>query len=170
MTSVVLSFMRLTKALATERLRLGVELRGRLVEDQDRGVLVQGARDRQPLPLPPGEAGRVLAQPCFVALRKGLDELVGMRRAGRLPDLRFRGRGLAIGDVVPRRRIEKNRVLRHDRDLPAQRRECRVAQIDPVEEDGARGRVVEPGKEVDEASSSPLPRGRRSRRSLPCGW
>ena len=35
-----------------QQLRLGVERRGRLVENQDRRVLQQRARDREPLPLP----------------------------------------------------------------------------------------------------------------------
>ena len=43
-----------------ERLGLGVELRGRLVEDQDRGVLVDRPRDREPLALAAREPGAAL--------------------------------------------------------------------------------------------------------------
>ena len=52
-------------------LALGVERRGRLVEQQDGRVLEDGARDGQALALPAGELGAVLAdlrvQPLGVA-------------------------------------------------------------------------------------------------------
>jgi len=42
-------------------LRLGVEGRGGLVEDQDGGVLEEGARDRDPLALTAGQTCAALA-------------------------------------------------------------------------------------------------------------
>ena len=50
-------------------LGFGVERRGRLVEDQDRRVLEQRARDRQALALAAGQAHAVLADQGVEALR-----------------------------------------------------------------------------------------------------
>ena len=51
-----------------EQLGLGVERRGRFVEDQDRRVLQERARDREPLPLPAGQALPALADRRVVAV------------------------------------------------------------------------------------------------------
>ena len=50
-------------------LRLGIERRGRLVEDQDRRVLQQRPRNRQPLALPAREPLAALADRGLVAVR-----------------------------------------------------------------------------------------------------
>jgi hypothetical protein len=52
-----------------EALGLDVEVRGRLVEDQDRGVLDDRPRDRQPLTLATRQQDAVLADPGLVAGR-----------------------------------------------------------------------------------------------------
>src|SRR5947209_449916 len=57
-------------------LALGIERRGRLVEQQDRGVLQHRAGDRQALALSAGEAQPMLADDRVVALRKLADEAV----------------------------------------------------------------------------------------------
>ena len=53
-----------------------VEMRGRLVEDQDRRVLQEGARDRDALALAAAQRQPALADPRVVALRQPLDEPV----------------------------------------------------------------------------------------------
>ena len=52
-----------------------VEMRGRLVEDQDRRILEEGARDRDALALAAAEAGAALADRRVEAIRQGGDEL-----------------------------------------------------------------------------------------------
>jgi hypothetical protein len=74
-------------------LGLGVDRRGRLVEDQDAGVDQQGAGDRDPLPFAAGEGLAALADRGVVPLGQAEDELVGARGAGRGDDLGPRGVG-----------------------------------------------------------------------------
>ena len=73
--------------LLHEPLRLRVERRGRLVEDEDRRVAQDRARDRDPLLLAAREAVAALADHRVVALRERRDQLVDLRRARRLLDL-----------------------------------------------------------------------------------
>ena len=73
---------------------------GRFVEDQDRRVLQDRARDRQPLPLPARQRLPALADPGLVLVRQVGDELVRVRRArGRL-DLFARDPVAAVGDIA----------------------------------------------------------------------
>src|SRR2546421_11333803 len=53
----------------------GVEVRGRLIEEQDRRVFEDGARDRQSLPLATAQQQAVLAYPGVVDLRQPLYDL-----------------------------------------------------------------------------------------------
>src|SRR5690242_20889067 len=52
-----------------QQLRLGVQRRGGFVEDQDRRVLQQRARDGQPLALPAGEPLAALADARLIRVR-----------------------------------------------------------------------------------------------------
>ena len=58
--------------------------------------------------------------------------------------------GRAVGDVARDGVVEQHRLLRHDADLRAQRRERHVADVDAVDEDGPAGHVVEPRNQVDQ--------------------
>src|SRR5439155_23872034 len=60
------------------RLGVGVEGRRRLVEDEDRRVLDEGARDRQPLLLADREGHAALAHPRRVAVGQVVDEAGGI--------------------------------------------------------------------------------------------
>ena len=88
-------------------LRVQVEPRRRLVEDQDRSVATEGARQRQPLTFATRERRRTLADNRVVPLRQPLDELVCTRVAGGAADPLVGGRRRAEGDVarmdVPKR-------------------------------------------------------------------
>ena len=66
-------------------LALGVERRRCLVQDEDRRVLQQGARDREPLPLAARQAGAALAHARVESLGESVDEAerVRGRRASR---------------------------------------------------------------------------------------
>ena len=75
--------------LLHEQLRFGVERGGRLVEDQNRRVLQQRARDRDPLALAAREPLAALADRRVVAVRQRRDEVVRVGGArGRLDLLR----------------------------------------------------------------------------------
>ena len=65
----------------------GVQRRRRLVEDQDRRVLDDGARDAQPLTLAAGQTAAGLGNLRVVLLRQPGDELVRVRGFGRRLDV-----------------------------------------------------------------------------------
>ena len=107
--------------LGLDRALVGrVERRGRLVEDHDRRVLQQRARDRDALLLAARELQPALADDRVVALRRRGDEAVDVRRARRAFDLGAAGAGAAVGDVVFDGVVEEHGVLRHDADRLAQ--------------------------------------------------
>jgi hypothetical protein len=72
-------------------LRLGVDRGGRPVEHQDVRVLEDDAGDGDALALAARQLHAPLADLGVVAVREVRDELVGLRRAGRLADLLQRG-------------------------------------------------------------------------------
>ena len=84
MTSVVRPCGELGQRLLDRPLGLGVERRGRLVEDQDRRVLEEHARDRQALLLAARELDAALADDGVEAVRQGGDEVVEPCPAGGL--------------------------------------------------------------------------------------
>ena len=85
MTSVVRPFGQVPPATAGSPLRLGVERGGRLVQDQDRRVLQEHPRDRQPLLLPARQLDAALADHRVQPVRQASDQSVQPRPAGRLP-------------------------------------------------------------------------------------
>ena len=106
--------------------RMGVERRGRLVEQQDGRVLEDGPGNRHPLFLAAGQLQPPLADPGVVAVRQPDDEVVDMGHAGRLLDFVFCGFRTAVGDVVEDRVVEQHGVLRNDADRRAHRVLCCV--------------------------------------------
>ena len=81
-------------------LGFGIERRGRLVEQDDRRILDQRARDGDALALPAGELQAVLADRGIVAIREVRDEIVRVRRLGGGDDLRLAGAEFSERDVV----------------------------------------------------------------------
>src|SRR5687767_13609607 len=60
--------------LLDQALRLGIEGRGRFIENENRRIDEERTRDRNALPLPAGQAGSALTQERVVSLRKLADE------------------------------------------------------------------------------------------------
>ena len=116
-------------------LRLGaaVERAGRLVEDQDRRILEQGARDRDALLLAARQLEPALADFGVVALRQAFDEasIAAPCAAPRISS--SVGAIAAIGDVVADRVVEQHRVLRDDADRGAQRGLRHLRDVLPVD-------------------------------------
>src|SRR5439155_4209599 len=136
--------------LLDQKLRLGIEIRGRFVEKEERGVLEDGPRDRDPLPLPSREAQPAIADFRIVPRRHLADEAVGVRgergAADRLPI----GLHHAVGDVARHGVVEQQGILRHDPHHPPERSHVVVGQVVAVEEDSAFGWIVETRDEVHE--------------------
>ena len=131
-------------------LGLGVDRRGRLVEDQDARVDQQRAGDRDPLPLAARERLAALADQRVVAVRQPEDELVRVRGARRGDDLRARRVGPAVGDVLGDRAEEQERLLQHDADVAAVVGHGEAADVDAVDQDRAVAHVVEAADQVDQ--------------------
>jgi len=70
-------------------------------------------------------------------------------------DLLLGGVGLAVEDVFPDARGEEDRLLRYQTDLSAVPTQVQAPDVDTVEPDGSRERVIEPLDELDDGG---LPR------------
>ena len=138
------------EGLQDEVLGLGVEGGGGLVEDEHRGVAQQGPGDGDPLALPTRQRRPPLAQHRVVALGQGGDELVDVGRLGRGLDLRGRGAGASVGDVVGHRHGEQERLLQHDGHLGAHALQRGLPHVDAVDAHGARPGVEEARHQGDE--------------------
>ena len=77
--------------------------------------------------------------------------------------------GRAVRDVVAHRIVEQHRVLTHDPDERAKRRQRDLARVHAVEQDAARGRLVEARNEIDERALPRSARRRRARSTSPFG-
>ena len=129
-------------------LRVEVDVRGRLVEDQDARVGDERAGERDELALAGRQLRAALADGRLVAVLEALDELVGADGAGGGAHLVVRRVRAPEGDVVADRAAEQEALLGDDPELAAQRRLRDRAQVVAVDEHGAVGRVVEARDEL----------------------
>ena len=141
---------QIAERLLHQPLRLGVERRGRLVENEDGRVLEQRPGDGQPLPLPAGQPLPAFANRGAIPVGHGGDELVRVRRPCRGLDLGVGRSGRAVCDVARDGVVEEHRVLGDHRDLLPQRGHGAVADVAAVEQDDALGHVEEPRDQVDQ--------------------
>ncbi len=100
------------QGLLDEALALRVERARRLVEEKDRGVAQERARDGDPLPLAARQSHTALAEVCAVTLRQTRDKLSRRRRLGGATHVFFRRPGSPIADVFEDVGREDHRVLR----------------------------------------------------------
>ena len=122
---------------------LRVERAGGFVQQQQRGVLQNGAGDADALALSAGQAHAAFAQIGVVALRQFADESVRLCRAGGLDHLVVGGLGPAVADVVHRAGGKDDGVLRHQPDAPAQFGQTGVIGAHAVDAHRAVLRVIE---------------------------
>jgi hypothetical protein len=96
-----------------------------LVEHQYRGVFEERARQGQALALAAGKVIALLAQAGCEARRQAFDKGQGVGLRERLAYRCLVGAGqLAVGDVLGNRAGKQGRLLTHDGDLAAQRRQA----------------------------------------------
>ena len=116
-------------------LRLGVDGRHRVVQDEDARAGDERPRERDALALTAGEIDAALADQRVVAVGQVRDEPCdarGLARVEHLAPVRVRPGGQ---EVVAERDREQDRLLRHDRDRGAELGERQVASVDASEED-----------------------------------
>ena len=133
-------------------LRLRIEGRRRLVEDQHRGGGEQGPRHRHPLALAGRERRPPLSHHRLVAVRQRCGQRLQPRRACRGPDLVVGRAGPRIADVVGDRGVEHRRLLLHEPDVRAQVAQPERAQVLSVEPHRPRVGVEEPQREVGDGA------------------
>ena len=130
-------------------LALRVETCGRLVQDEDRRIAQDGARNRDPLPLPTGDPRAALPEHRLVAAGQHLDEVVRGGGLRRLHDLLAR-RVDAVGDVVGDRPGEEHALLQDEPDLATHPAQPALADVATVDQHRAVERVVEAGDQSRE--------------------
>mmetsp|Transcript_10437 Transcript_10437/g.45334 ORF Transcript_10437/g.45334 Transcript_10437/m.45334 type:complete len:277 (-) Transcript_10437:1207-2037(-) len=136
-----------------QALVLGIERQGCLIQDEDGRIAQSRSRDGDALLLTPGEFTVLATDDGIVAVRERGDEVVrgGCARGGL--DLgnwnvrRVFNPGAAHRDVHADAGVEKKRLLRHDADGGSKLVDAKFGDVDAVEGDGARARVVEPLEE-----------------------
>src|ERR1700736_387526 len=154
------------------RLAVGVERAGRLVEDQDPRIADQRPRDGEPLLLTARQVGRAFLDEGLVAARQLLDEFLGSGEPRRLDDLLETGVGFRRGDRLADRTAEQEILLQHDAQARAQMIDVDLAQVVAVDLDQAlvvavqqlqqpgHGRLARPAA-ADDAKDRPLGNGER---------
>src|SRR5579863_9721098 len=140
-----------------KRFGLGIEARGRFVQNQDARISEDGTRDRHPLFLPARELHATLADDRVVLLFEALRELIDAGNATRRQYLLLGGVRMREGDVLADGAVEEERVLKDDAEARAVRVQAHRREIDAVDAHRSRRRAVEGG---DEADDGRLPRPR----------
>ncbi|CAO4137227.1 hypothetical protein OFEAOIEE_LOCUS4996 [Methylorubrum extorquens] len=102
-------------------LGLGVECRGRLVEEQDRRLFEESASDADPLALPAREPRAALADDGVVAFWQVAHETVASGGAGHREHRRVVRFGSCEADIVHHGAVQQPDLLRHHRERVAQR-------------------------------------------------
>eukprot|EP00958_Prasinococcus_capsulatus_P018496 scaffold2162_cov398-Prasinococcus_capsulatus_cf.AAC.25 len=125
-----------------QRLRLRVQRGGGLVQQHAGRILDHRARDGDALLLAAAQLRAALSHRRVVPSGQPRDEVVRVGRARRRLDLRLRGVGLAVADVVGDAAAEQHGLLAHQPDLRAQPLDVELLQAVPVQQHLPRQRVV----------------------------
>src|SRR5438105_906491 len=113
-------------------LGLGVEMAGRLIQDEDRGIQKDGARDRDALAFASGQGQAALAYERVVAMRQAFDELFDASRCRGGANLMRRGDREAEANIVGDRAIQEDDILGHEHNLAPEAIERVVPNIDAI--------------------------------------
>src|SRR6266851_7186782 len=129
-------------------LGFGVEVGGRLIENEHPRVLEDDASDRDPLLLAAAQPMTPLPHHRVITFRQRRDEIVDVSGLRGGYHLRLRRVRLRVEEVVADRGMEEEGVLEDHPDLAAQRFEREIANVVAVQPDGAELRIVETGQQV----------------------
>src|SRR6266516_3438766 len=164
-STMIWSASRTVERLLDEPFGLRVERARRLVEDEDRRVAQDRARNRDPLFLAAGEPIAALADDGVVALGQSRDHVVDACGLGGHLDLPIGRLRLRKAQILSHRLVEEVRLLRDDADEVRKRLEAQIADVDTPDRDPSAAGVVEPRREVAERrlAGAGLPDERRRR-------
>ncbi len=127
-----------------------VEVGGRLVQHEDRGVADDRAGDREAPPLAAAEAQAVVADPRPVAVGQGVDDVRELGRLERPSGAVVRQVGVRQCEVVADRRVEQVDPLGDDGDRRPDRVLRQPAQLAAADPDLAGRVVVEAEEQLDQ--------------------
>src|SRR5271165_3676213 len=106
-----------------------IEVGSSFIQNKDRSVLEQCARNGDALALAAAELEAALADNGFVAFRHAVDELFSHGVSRGLADLVLLRFGLTVSNIVGHRIVEQEGLLRHDCNLLTKRGELDIADI-----------------------------------------
>mmetsp|Transcript_24158 Transcript_24158/g.71881 ORF Transcript_24158/g.71881 Transcript_24158/m.71881 type:complete len:353 (+) Transcript_24158:643-1701(+) len=141
-------------------LRLRVEARRRLVEQQHARVPHQRARDRDALLLPARQLPAAQAHLCAVARAEvARDEAVGIRGASRFFNLALINALFAVTNILCDRALEEHRLLPNHPNLLPKPPQVECSDVDSVQQQTTHLWVVEA---LDKGNQRALSRARRA--------
>jgi hypothetical protein len=112
----------------------GVEGAGGFVEDQDRRILQQRARDRHALTLAAGERAATFADAGLQTFGLVLDEIEGLGALACRTQLLVGRVRLSDPEILRNRTVEQQDLLKDDADVAAEGRELQAADVHAGEE------------------------------------
>ena len=131
-----------------QQLGRAVDVRGRLVEDEDPWVGQQRPSDRDQLPLSRRKAAATLSDRMLEAGWEAARDRVQSDHLGDPGHLLVTCLRLGEAQVFGDRAREQERVLEHNSELLSIPEQIELPEVNPVDEHGTAGRVVEPSGEL----------------------
>src|SRR5262249_44434690 len=129
-----------------ERFRLRIERRRRFIEDQDRSILQQRSRDRNPLALSTGQTYTAFTDFRIVVR----NEIVDQSGFGRAPDRIFTCRWVTVSDVGANRVVKEDHILRNDCDLLSQGIKTKLPDITSIDQNSSGRYLIKPRHYINE--------------------
>ena len=142
------------QSLADFAFGAAVERAGRLIENENAGILQNRSRNGHALLFAAGQFQATLANARVVAVGHAEDEIMHLRQTRGILDLLLGGARAPVGDVVADGVVEQHGVLRHDTDGGAQAGLGVVAHVVAVDDDAAFAHVIEAEQQAGERGFS----------------
>src|SRR2546421_1110084 len=124
-------------------LRLRVQRTRRLIQNKNRGILEEGTRDREALPLAARQGDPSFSDLGLVSLRQRHDKLVSTCSASCRLNLLDSYSWSSIRDIFSNAGREQNWLLKHERDVSAQRLQGEGSQISTIKGDPTGYGIIE---------------------------
>ena len=158
------AFHQLSQGVNHQVLRFGVECRRRLVQDHDRAVANDGARNANTLTLATRKRVSAFADDRVVTVRHAADEFVGVGYFRGGNDLFVGCAGASVGDVFADCPAEQDRLLQYEANLGPQRVKLEGCDIDAIDQNASATGIVKAREQTQARSIFPNPSVRQCRR------
>src|SRR5713101_9636877 len=132
-----------------EAFGFAVDARSRFIHHKDARIVGEGASERDELTLARGEIGATFMDLVVNSLGQPLDEFQRLRARERLPDFALAEFDTCQANVIEDISGEEEDILLKQADCAPELLQIPFAHVDAVDEDAARGDVVEARQELD---------------------